>query len=309
MRTTLTSGYILTYVQYVGSVSAMINDLNVHAGGRLFTGLSAGPDNAPLTVLLHGFPQTSRAWRWQTRYLGAAGQWAVAPDLRGLSPAGPRPPDIADYRLDAVGQDVMDLAEALGHRTFHLVGHDLGGIVAWYLAAHHPERVRTLTAVSTPHLAAFAGALHDPAIRRVPPFPLFRRPAPTAEQIMLADDAAALRAAYAGLEPEDVTYYVQTFRQPGILTAALNYFRAIDYDQWFALPRVTVPTQFVWGAEDPYLADSTAQATADHVEGSYRAHPLTGVAHWVPDTARPEVSRLILGHIVETETLSVPDRT
>jgi pimeloyl-ACP methyl ester carboxylesterase len=303
MRTTLTCHYILPYVQYVGSVLVMISDLNVQVGDRLFTGLSAGPDNAPLTVLVHGFPQTSRAWRWQTGYLGAAGQRAVAPDLRGLSPAGPRPPDIADYRLDAVGQDVIDLAEALGHNTFHLVGHDLGGIVAWYLAAHYPERVSTLTAVSTPHLAAFAAAMHDPAITRVPPFPLFRQPAPAAEQIMLADEAAALRAAYADLEAEDVSYYVQTFRQPGVLTAALNHFRAIDYDQWFALPGVTVPTQFVWGAQDPYLAHSTAECTADYVKGSYRAHPLDGVAHWVPDTARPGVSRLILEHIVETEML------
>ena len=286
----------------------MVDELNVHVGERLFTGLSAGSGNASLTVLLHGFPQTSRAWRSQTGYLGAAGQRAVAPDLRGHSPAGARPPGVAEYRLDAVSQDVFELAEALGHTTFHLVGHDLGGIVAWHMAAHHPDRIRTLTAVSTPHLASFAAALHDPAITRVPPFPLFRQPTPAAEQIMLADDAAALHAAYAGLDAEDVRYYVQTFRQPGILTAALNYFRAIDYDQWFALPRVTVPTQFVWGVEDPYLADSTAQSTADHVEGSYRAHPLDGVAHWVPDTAGAEVSRLILGHIVETETLSVPDR-
>jgi pimeloyl-ACP methyl ester carboxylesterase len=279
----------------------MLSELNLQVGDRLFTGLAAGPDNAPLTVLLHGFPQTSRAWGWQTGYLGEAGQRAVAPDLRGLSPAGPRPPDVADYRLDAVGQDVIQLAEALGHSSFHLVGHDLGGIVAWYLAAHHPERVRTLTAVSTPHLAAFAAALHDPAITRVPPFPLFRQPSPAPEQLMLANDAGALRAAYAGLEAEDVSYYVDTFRQPGLLTAALNYFRAIDYDQWFALPRATVPTQFVWGVEDPYLADATAQSTAEHVTGSYQAHPLDGVAHWVPDTARADVARLVLEHIVETE--------
>jgi pimeloyl-ACP methyl ester carboxylesterase len=277
----------------------MLNDLNVQVDDRLFTGLSAGPDDAPLTVLLHGFPQTSRAWRWQTERLGDAGHRAVAPDLRGHSPAGPRPTDIADYHLEAVGEDVIDLAEALGHPSFHLVGHDLGGIVAWYLAAHHPERVRTLTAVSTPHLAAFAAALHDPAITRRPPFPLFRQPAPAAEQILLADDAAALRAAYVGLEPDDVNHYVQTFREPGVLTAALNHFRAIDYDQWFALPEVTVPTQFVWGLEDPYLADSTARTTAEHVKGSYQDHPLHGVGHWVPETARGEVTRLVLEHIVK----------
>ncbi len=277
----------------------MVSDLNFQVGERLFTGLSAGPDDAPLTVLLHGFPQTSHAWSWQTERLGEAGQRAVAPDLRGHSPAGPRPPDIADYRLDAVGDDVLDLAEALGHTTFHLVGHDLGGIVAWYLAAHHPERVKTLTAVSTPHLAAFAAALHNPAITRVPPFPLFCQEGHAAEQILLADDAAALRAAYAGLAPENEDYYVRTFREPGVLTAGLNYFRAIDYDQWFALPQVTVPTQFVWGREDPYLADSTAQTTAEHVKGSYQAHPLDGVGHWVPETARSEVTRLILEQIVE----------
>jgi pimeloyl-ACP methyl ester carboxylesterase len=277
----------------------MLNDLNLQVGDKLFTGLAAGPDDARLTVLLHGFPQTSHAWKWHTGHLGEAGQRVVAPDLRGHSPIGPRSPDIADYRLDAVCHDVIELAEALGHSTFHLVGHDLGGIVAWYLAAQHPERARTLTAVSTPHLAAFAAALHNPAITRVPPFPLFRQPAPAAEQFMLADDAAALHGAYTGLEAEDVNYYVQTFQRPGLLTAALNYFRAIDYEQWFALPRVAVPTQFVWGVEDPYLADSTAQATAEHVKGSYQAHPLDGVAHWVPETARPEVARLLLKHIVD----------
>jgi pimeloyl-ACP methyl ester carboxylesterase len=277
----------------------MLNDLNLQLDDKLFTGLSAGPRDAPLTVLLHGFPQTSHALRWQTAHLGEAGQRAVAPDLRGHSPAGPRPPDIADYRLDAVGQDVIELAEALGHDTFHLVGHDLGGIVAWYLAAHHPERVCTLTAVSTPHLAVFAAALHDPAVTRVPPFPLFRQPAPAAELIMLADGAAALQAAYTGLAAQEVSYYVQTFQRPGLLTAALNYFRAIDYEQWFALPRVTVPTQFVWGVEDPYLADSTAEATAEHVKGSYQAHPLDGVAHWVPETACGELAGLLLEHIVK----------
>jgi pimeloyl-ACP methyl ester carboxylesterase len=277
----------------------MICDLNVQVDEGVFTGLCAGPADGPLTVLLHGFPQTSRAWRWQIERLGEAGKRAVAPDLRGHRPVGGRPSDIGDYRLDTAAADVIQLAQALGHATFHLVGHDLGGIVAWYLAAHHPERVRTLSVVSTPHLAAFAAALHNPAITRLPPFPLFRQPAPAAEQILLADDAAALRAAYAGLEPEDVNYYVQTFRELDVLTAALNYFRAIDYDQWFALPEVTVPTQFVWGLEDPYLADSTARSTAKHVKGSYQGHPLHGVGHWVPETARGVLTRLVLDHIVE----------
>jgi len=117
---------------------------------------------------------------------------------------------------------------------------------------------------------------------------------------MLANDAAALRAAYAGLEPEDANYYVSTFSKPGVLTAGLNYFRAIDYDQWFALPKVSVPTQFVWGAEDPYLDNSTACATADHVKGNYHGVLLKGVGHWVPETARDELTHMLLEHISST---------
>ena len=53
-----------------------------------------------------------------------------------------------------------------------------------------------------------------------------------------------------------------------------------------------MPTQFVWGAEDPYLADSMARSTAEHVKGSYRGVPLDRVGHWVPETAREQVTKL-----------------
>ena len=52
--------------------------------------------------------------------------------------------------------DVLDLADALGAERFHLVGHDWGGQVAWLTAAHHPDRVASLTVLSRPHPAAFA---------------------------------------------------------------------------------------------------------------------------------------------------------
>jgi pimeloyl-ACP methyl ester carboxylesterase len=81
----------------------------------------------------------------------------------------------------------------------------------------------------------------------------------------------------------------------------LNYFRAIDYDQWFTVPEVTVPTQFVWGAEDPYLADSTARSTAEHVKGSYRGVSLDRVGHWVPETAREQLTELVFEHILGRE--------
>ncbi len=266
------------------SLSLQCRDMN-------FSGLDAGAEGAPLAILLHGFPQTPRAWRAQLETLSHAGYHAVAPGLRGFADVA-RPLDIEQNTLaEAVG-DVLAIATELGAETFHLAGHDLGGIVAWELACRHPERVRTLTVASTPHLAPFAQAILDGSAERLPPFELFRQPG-VAEQLMLADDAAVLRQAYAGLTPEAIEKYVQCFSAPGVLSATLAYFRAFDFGAWLELPSCTPPTLFVWGRDDPFLAASTASETREHVSGTFREEVLDGVGHWVPELAGKRVSELM----------------
>jgi pimeloyl-ACP methyl ester carboxylesterase len=272
-------------------------DLMIQLDDLTFSGLADGPTAGEPVILLHGFPQTSRALAAQVAALAAAGYRAVAPDLRGFS-AGARPHEIAAYRLAEVTDDVLGIAATMGSTGFHLVGHDLGGIIAWAVAARHPEAVRSLTVASTPHLAAFGPAtLHDEEQRRRSPFALFRQPDEAAERLLLADGGAALRAVYQGLPPATVDYYVDFFSQPGVLTATLAHFRAIDYHEWAALPPAAMPTVFIWSPADPYLAASTAEATAGHVTGRYRAAVLEGVGHWIPERASEEFSRLILEHL------------
>ena len=86
----------------------------------------------------------------QLSELGDEGYRAVAPDQRGYS-AGARPLHVADYGLDHLVADVLALADAMEMDTFDLVGHDWGGMVSWVAAARHPDRVRSLSVVSTPH--------------------------------------------------------------------------------------------------------------------------------------------------------------
>ena len=100
-------------------------------------------------MLLHGFPQTSACWTPLLEALAAAGYRAVAPDQRGYSPEA-RPTAVRAYRLPKLVADVLAVAYWLGAARIHLVGHDWGGVVAWRLAGWHPDRVATLTAVSTP---------------------------------------------------------------------------------------------------------------------------------------------------------------
>ena len=266
----------------------------IPVAGMRFPAIAAGPAGGDLALLLHGFPQTCRAWTAQVQALGDAGWHAVAPDIRGFA-ATARPEPLSEYAQDRVAGDVLAIAEHLGAGSFHLVGHDLGGIIAWDVTCRHPARVRTLTAASTPHLAPFAAALQDKPDGRVPPFDLFRRAG--AERMMLDNDAAVLRAAYAGLEQHLIDDYVGVFSQPGALTAGLNHFRAFDFDSWRALPASTVPTLFAWGADDPYLAGATARKTRAQVKAPYTERELDGVAHWLPELAAENLTALLLAHL------------
>src|SRR5579859_1780504 len=117
-------------------------DMSVQCGDLTFSGLADGPAAGEPVIVLHGFPETSRALRAQVAALADTGYRVVAPDLRGFS-AGARPRAVAAYRLAEVAADVLNIAAAQGATQFHLVGHDLGGIVAWAVAARHPAAVLT----------------------------------------------------------------------------------------------------------------------------------------------------------------------
>lgn len=268
---------------------------HLSCNGTSFPSLQSGPKDGAPVILLHGFPQTSRAWRTQVAALGDAGFNALAPDLRGFADTTV-PVDPARCTLSEAAGDVLAIADELGAESFHLAGHDLGGIVAWELGCRVPARVRSLVVVSTPHLAPFADALLSADAERLPPFELFRQPG-VAEGLMLADDAAVLRAAYAGLEDDAVEEYVARFSAPGVLAATLAYFRAFDFEEWRELPACPLPTLFIWGREDPFLASATASATREHVDGDYREAALAGIGHWVPELAADQVSELMLEHL------------
>jgi pimeloyl-ACP methyl ester carboxylesterase len=266
--------------------------MEINVNHLSFPVLSAGPDDGEGVLLLHGFPQTARAWRAQIEGLARRGYRAVAPELRGVADSA-RPQELGQYSLAEGAADVHAIADALGWERFHLVGHDLGGIVAWEVGCRHPQRLLSLSVVSTPHLTPFAAALQAKSADRLPPFELFRTPR-AAEQLLLANDGAALKAAFAGIDGAE---YVATYQRPGVLAATLSWFQAVDYDDWLALPGSTVRTLFMWGTEDPYLAASTARATGSHVSGPYTALPLEGVGHWVPEQAPEATTAAILANV------------
>ncbi len=257
----------------------------------------AGPDTGRPVVLLHGFPQNSAMWDLVTPALHAAGLHTIALDQRGYSP-GARPAEVAAYAQLEAAYDVLALLDALELDSAYLVGHDWGAIVAWQVAGRYPERVRTLTAVSVPHPVTFFDAVEgDPdQAERSSYIKLFRQPG-KAEHVLEEDDSLRLRAIFAGLPDERIEGYLARLREPGALTAALNWYRAISPADLDGLGKVQVPTTLLWGDQDLAVGPVAAARCAEQVTGDYRFRALPGVGHWIADTAPDALAGAILERI------------
>ena len=265
-----------------------------------FTADVAGPDDGPLVLLLHGFPQTRHTWRDVLPDLAAAGCRAVAVDQRGYS-RGVRPAGVEAYTTGRIVADVIDLADALGAERFHLVGHDWGGQIAWLTAADHPGRLRSLTVLSRPHPAAFARSFQlDP--QQATRSQHHRRMAPETTDVWAADNGAVLRKvlAGAGVPPADVDAYLSVLGERDALDAAMNWYRAAQRDGGWVpgTPDVTVPTLYLWGTADQTVGRVAAELTATHVGGPYRFVEIEGAGHFLTDDhGAATVRRELVAHV------------
>lgn len=248
-----------------------------------------------VVVLLHGWPQDRHAWSRVTPLLVEAGLRVVAPDQRGYSP-GARPSGRRAYRMAELVADVVALVDALGGSRVHLVGHDWGGAVAWAFAERHPERLQSLTVLSTPHHRAMAWAMrHGNQARRSWYMVAFQVPV-LPELLLRRRLPAVLRRT--GLPATDAARYAARFRLPGSARGGLAWYRALPLRRnasgdEAAPHRISTPTTYVWGRDDPALGRAAAGRTREQVAADYTFIELDG-GHWLPETRPREVAHAIL---------------
>ncbi len=254
----------------------------------------SGPEDGPLVVLLHGFPDFWYGWRRQITALAQAGFRVAAPDSRGYG-LSDKPEGIERYTLDALAGDVVGLIGALGHERADVVGHDWGGMTAWHTASNHPERVRQLAVLNAPHPRVFAKALKTLSQARKSWYMMaFQLPVLPELLFSMRDyelPRGLLRAS--GARGADLERHVAALSHPGVLTSAVNYYRAMRLGSGSRTGPVAAPTRVIWGDGDPFLgaemADPGESAPDSEVCVVSRAR------HWPHWDSPDEVSELLVG--------------
>jgi pimeloyl-ACP methyl ester carboxylesterase len=277
--------------------------VQIPANGLVFDALEWGPPAGRTVLLLHGFPQRANSWTGVAGLLADIGKpeelRVVAVNQRGYSP-GARPSEVSAYSVHELVADVVGVIEWLGGAV-DLVGHDFGAVVGWQVAGRYPELVRTWTAVSTPSQLALNEVLNADAAQRER-FDYIRRfrEVGRAEDALLADNAAGFRAIFGrSVAGEQVAEDAEFFSQPGVLTAALNWYRAMSVHDADGLGPVRVPTTYIWGSEDTAFSREAAERTEAYVEAPYRFVALEGAGHWLPDEAAATVAEVIAEQIFD----------
>lgn len=121
--------------------------------------LADGPENGPLIIFIHGWPELSISWRHQLPAFAALGFRAIAPDMRGYGRSSVYG-NSADYAQEHIVGDMLELLDSLGQKTAVWIGHDWGSPVVWNLASHHPERCDAVASLCVPYHAIELGLDH-----------------------------------------------------------------------------------------------------------------------------------------------------
>ncbi len=254
-----------------------------------FDVIDSGPADGEVVVLLHGFPQQPSTWDEVAERLNGAGLRTLVPSQRGYTRTS-RPRPRRAYAMAETAADVVGLLDAARVERAHIVGHDWGGTQGWGLAGWHPDRVATLTSLSTPHPAAMMEALGRSRQALRSWYMVFFQLPVLPEQLVRRIFDRALRSS--GLPPERIESYRTAMTEPGALTGALNWYRGLPFSTK-PVGRIRVPTTYVWGRHDVALVRATAEATAKYVTGPYTFVDLDA-GHWLPETEPEAVTEAIL---------------
>jgi pimeloyl-ACP methyl ester carboxylesterase len=280
------------------------NDLNpstiVHhsaqANGVTYHYVVSG--SGPAVVLLHGWPTTWYYWHKVIPKLSAT-YTVIAPDLRGL---GLTEKTDGGYDKRTVAEDVYQLVRHLGHERVYVVGHDIGGMVAFALAHEHPEIVEKLVILDVPIPGL---GVWEQSLRRL--WHLGFHQVPDLPEALVAGNVRTYLQYFftfnsnpGAITEEELAEYVRAYSEPGALRAGFAYYRAFGEDvkrnEGYARTRLRMPVLALGGAltmGEGMLHQM--QPVAEKVQGGV----LPQAGHWFATEQPDELSRRLIAFFTE----------
>jgi len=280
----------------------MTNDFTertVESGDVRIHCVTSGLADAPMVVLLHGFPARWSTWRQIIPLLVQAGYFVVAPDLRGYGASDkPWAPD--SYSVTRIAEDVAAIIGAFGRERAFVAGHDFGGGVAWALAMFHPERVQRLAILNSVHPVGFERQMRKLSQVAKSWYVFFFLLPRLPEWWLSRQDYRFLRRSLAddGLPEAMVTDLLEGVRRPGALHAAIEWYRTSFREgagKRLTPRKVEVPVLVVWGDREKHLDAALANPPPDWVPHVRVEHIPEG-SHWVHHDAPERVAALLAEH-------------
>jgi pimeloyl-ACP methyl ester carboxylesterase len=262
--------------------------------------IQAGPEDGPLAILLHGFPEYWRGMGKQIPALVEAGYRVWTPDQRGYN-LSDKPRHISAYQIDTLAADIRGLIRAAGREKAYVIGHDWGAAVAWWLGIHHPSYLEKMVILNLPHPQVAGKHLltHPRQLLRssyafffqIPWLPEFLS---SRHNWALAVRGIKLSSRPNTFSDEDFEGYRQAWSRPGAFNAMLNWYRAaLRYPpDLLGDLRVTVPVLMIWGAQDDFLGREMAQPSIELCDNG-RLVFIEEATHWLQHEEPGRVNELL----------------
>jgi pimeloyl-ACP methyl ester carboxylesterase len=262
--------------------------------------MAAGPEHAPVVLLLHGFPEFWYGWHRQMEPLASAGFRVIVPDQRGYNLSS-KPGGVRSYAIAELVSDVIAIADQLNQPQIFLGGHDWGAAVAWNTALVHPERIAKLAILNVPHpsvmrrfLATNPGQMRRSWYILAFQIPFLPEALLSARNFRIGVSALERSSAPGTFSSEDFAQYRGAWSQKGALAAMIHWYRAaLRFPPHIADPTVKVPTRILWGQRDRFLLAEMAEHSARHCMDA-RLSLFPNASHWLQHEEPLRVSELLI---------------
>lgn len=284
-----------------------MEQFSIDANGMTFSALAWGQPDAPLALLVHGYPDTAHTWRHLGPALADVGYRAVAPFTRGYGPSDLAPND--SYLIADLADDILELHTALGgDGDCVLVGHDWGAVATWAVTAREPDRFRSYVCMAVPPPASVlkpfttVKTVHIGLRQLRMSWYMAFNQLPGVERTLDTVIPRLWQSWSPGFDGrEDVANVLRALEGPGRRRAALRYYRNNLQQGLRGMTDVEpkAPALYLHGVDDGCMQAAIAEAFPETLPPGSRFERVEGVGHFLHLEDPARINALILEWIGE----------